>query len=427
MDVDLKDEEPAKTLYSLSRYYPENTAYFYGFPAGENSNFFNAVCPWKEELVAARPLTCAGDNLKVVTFSASIDPEIWHLMTEILQIHLVNKDSVIPFPVEINADLYQEERNKAIRFSLLEMIKDEKFVMAQPYMNGGLNSRYLIPSEIAISMNDKIDRDLYIPEKYLPERYQFFENGAEFVKDQTIPPLPCVVKVSSSSAGDGVKICHTREDFEKAKKEFAHLSVKILTEKYIDSIYNLGLQFGISADGKLIEIIGHNEQLIDADGGYLGGLINPSNDIPVLEKIKRILYEEIFPNVQKLKWFGVGGIDILVDKRGNPYIIDPNFRMTAATTCLFAVKNGELKRPLVSFMGEFKGTHEDFLKKIVPIARNSDNALLKIIALTKRPNSYGMNAGILFDDYRNLQKTVCYLRDLGIEGGALDRIANLKA
>lgn len=418
----------ANAAYSLSRYYPKNVTYFYGFPAGENSNFFNLVSPWKEELVSARPLTCAGGNMKVITFSASVNPEIWQLMTEELRIPLIDRSRIITFPAEINAGLNEDERNKEIRSALMEMVKNETFVMAQPYMNEGLNSRYLIDSEVAISLNDKVNRPLYTPEKYLPEKYQLFASGAEFVQDQTTPPLPCVVKVSSSSAGDGVRICHTKEDFEKAKVDFAPLKVRILTEKFIKSIYNLGIQFGISQDGKKIEIIGYNEQLIDAEGGYLGGAIDPSKKIPVVDKINRILQEEILPNVQKLKWFGVGGIDILVDKKEDIFVIDPNFRMTASTSYLFASKNGALRRPLISFVGEFKGSREDFMKKIVPISKNnSENALLRIIALTKRSDSYGINGGILFDNYKNLKKAAKHLKDLGIEGGALDRIINSKA
>ncbi len=423
------DSEPPsnKTTYSLSRYYAKGTTYFYGFPAGEHSNFFNLVSPWKEELVAARPLVCAGDDLKVVTFATSVDPEIWEMMTENLQIPLIDKNKILAFPAEINPDLHQEKRNEAIRKALLEMVKTGKFVMAQPYMNGGLDSQYLIDSETAIRLNDKINRYLYTPEKYLPEKYQLFSSGIEFAKDKTIPPLPCVVKVSSSSAGDGVRICHTKEDFEKAKKDFAKLKVKVLTEEYIKSVYNFGIQFGISADGKKMEIIGHNEQFIDKQGGYLGGVVNPSKKIPVIKKIYRVLEEEILPNVKKLGWFGVGGMDILVDKKENIFIIDPNFRMTASTSYLMMSKNTKDKCPLISFVGEFKGTKKDFLKKIAPLANNNcNNPLLKIIALTKKPHSYGMNAGILFENYKELQKTAKHLKQLGIEGGALNRIVDSK-
>ncbi len=425
------DSEPpsAKNVtYSLSRYYPKETIYFYGFPAGENSNFFNMVPPWKEELVAARPLTCAGDALHVVTFATSIDPEIRQIMTESIGVRLIDKSKILAFPEKVNSSLHEHERNEAIRGALLSMITtNNKFVMAQPYMNGGLNQRYLIPSEVAIALNDKINRYLYTPEKYLPERYQLFQNGQEFAEDTTTPPIPCVVKVSSSSSGDGVRICFTKADFEQTKKDFALIKVKIMTEKYIESIYNLGIQFGISHDGTKIEIIGHNEQFIDESGSYMGGVIDPYKKISILPKISQFLKTEILPKIQKLNWFGVGGIDILVDKNEDFFVIDPNLRMTAATSYLFFAKNGELKKPLISFMGEFQGSKEDFLRKIVPLAKeNTPNQMLKVVALTKRPQSYGINAGIFFDDCEDLVKKALQLKALGMVGKSLDRIITSK-
>lgn len=418
------DDEPGGKD-SLSNYYPEGTIYFYGFPAGENSNFYNLVPPWKEELVAARPLICAGDNLRVVTFPTTLDQEIWQLMTEYLQVPLIDKKRILPFPTEVTSDLVTEKRNNAVRSSLLEMIKDDKFVMAQPYINGGLKDRYLIDPELSISLNDKINRSLYISNKYLPEQYQIFPNGQEFAEDKTIPPLPCVVKVSSSSAGDGVRMCFTKEEFEKAKKEFADLKVKIFSEKYIESVLNLGIQFGITPDGGKIEIIGNNEQFIDAQGSYIGGVISPGKKIPALEKIYKVLLEEILPKVYKLGWFGVGGIDVLVDKKGGIFFIDPNFRMTAATSYIFLNKNGQIPFSLISFGGEFKGSKDDFIKKIVPLAKeNSSNQILKVVALTKRPNSYGINAGIFFSNNKDLKKNAKKLIELGVEGATLDRIIN---
>src|SRR5689334_20798405 len=61
---------------SLSYYFPEGTQYFYGYPAGESGTFINLVPPEAEELVAARPLSCAGSNVTIVCFAATHDEAI---------------------------------------------------------------------------------------------------------------------------------------------------------------------------------------------------------------------------------------------------------------------------------------------------------------------------------------------------------------
>lgn len=419
------DEPPSALEFSLSRYYPPGTVYFYGFPIGESSHFYNLVPPWKEELVAARPLVCAGNQMEVITFATSLDPDIWEIMTERLGISLLKKENVISFPPEINTEMEGDLRNKSLKETLFEMTVNRKLVMAQPFLHGEINTRYLIDSKIAISMNDKAKRFLYTPEKYLPAQYQNFANGQEFTENDDIPPLPCVVKVASSSAGDGVRICSTKDEFLKAKKDFASLKVRIITEEFIDSVYNFGVQFGIPYDDREIEIIGFNEQLIDKCGGYIGGMIDPNKKIPVLEKIYKVLLEEILPLVKKQNWFGVGGVDILVDKNNDIFLVDPNFRATAATSFLFLNKNKKISKSMVSFIGEFKGTKEDFIKKIVPIAKEDEkNSFLKVVALSKKADSFGINAGILFGDFKELKGVAQHLKELGIEGRALDRVAS---
>ena len=55
---------------TLSTYFPAGTRFFYGYPAGEDSGFLNRVGPEIEELVAARPICCAGRDVFIVNFAA---------------------------------------------------------------------------------------------------------------------------------------------------------------------------------------------------------------------------------------------------------------------------------------------------------------------------------------------------------------------
>ncbi|MFA5948529.1 MAG: ATP-grasp domain-containing protein [Candidatus Gracilibacteria bacterium] len=418
---------PSSISCSLSKYYPKGTIYFYGFPAGENSSFFNQVTPWKEELVAARPLTCAGEHVKAIAFNTSLDNDIWKIMTEELGIQLINKNQVIALPDKITETVEGSKRNFAIKKAIREKISNKKLVMAQPYLQSEINEQYLIDSKLAIGMNDKSNIKLYIDAKHFPERYQIYTNGKKFEESKIIPPLPCVVKVASSSSGDGVRICNTKEQFRKAQKDFSALKVKIFTEKFITSIFNLGIQFGIQANNGAIDIIGHNEQLVDGNGSYLGGVVNSYKKYPSIEKIYKLLQEEILPRVQKMGWFGVGGLDVLIDEKEDLFFIDPNFRMTAATSYLLMHKNGLIKYPTISFMGEFKGSQEELIRKICPLGKeNSRNQMMKVIAITKRKESFGINAGIFFENISELKKNALHLQKLGITAGTLDRIVTSK-
>ena len=120
--------------------------------------------------------------------------------------------------------------------------------MAQPFLDEQLISKYQIPPAVAIWCNDKKNMPLYIDSEYLPTRFAVFEGGKAFVESTTTLPLPCVVKVSSSAGGDGVRICRTPLMLSAAKKRFQHIQGTIFIEQYIHASCNIGVQFGIPFD-----------------------------------------------------------------------------------------------------------------------------------------------------------------------------------
>lgn len=408
----------------LSKYYPKGTVYFYSFPSGEDSNFFNLVPSWKEELVAARPLICAGKDVRVMAFATTFAPKTWNLVTEELGVPLISRENVISLPPEINAALAGPERNKIVKSSLKNLVTPGSLVMTQPFLDLALHDTYQLPPDLIINLNDKYNRDLYIPQKNLPKKYASFGNGQEFVDFVDVPVFPCVVKVTSSSSGDGVRICRNEADLASAKKTFGAIRGKIVIEEFIQAIHNLGIQFGIPHDKtKPIEIIGHNEQLTTDQGDYLGGVVNPHLSIEALDKIHELLLKEALPKVRAMGWYGVGGIDVLINSDNNFYFIDPNFRMTAAFTYVYLVRNKKIDKPIVSFTGIFHGSRDEFLSKIGKFAKSgSQDQMMSVIALTHEDNTYRFNAGMFFDQQETVKENVRNLLDLGIESTVLDRI-----
>src|SRR3989339_1730573 len=205
--------------FTLSKYFPKGTEYFYSFPAVGDTSFFNRVPPFKEELVAARPLVCAGKNVKVITFYSTTEFIVWRLLNE-LNIKISPPENIIVFPKNITSELNGKKRNKLIKEALSSFSSKGKLIMAQPLVSDKIANKYLIPPEVAIWCNDKKNITHYIDTKYLPKRYKIFSNGKLFFEDGLVFPFPCVVKVSSSSSGDGVRICRSQADLNKARKKF---------------------------------------------------------------------------------------------------------------------------------------------------------------------------------------------------------------
>ncbi len=128
MSIFTKEKISAADRFTLSNYLPPNTTYFYGFPAGEDSNFFNTVHPWKEELVAARPLVCAGQHVKVLTFGATNKSAFG--------------DNVIYFPPNISELVEGQERNQMIKSAIKDLVPKKSLIMAQPYLDESLREYF---------------------------------------------------------------------------------------------------------------------------------------------------------------------------------------------------------------------------------------------------------------------------------------------
>lgn len=424
-----KQEDPLPTLdpglYSLSRYYPAGTLYFYSFPAGEESGFFNGVPTWVEELVAARPLLVAGPDVKVLTFQSVYCPEVLKLLSE-MGVEPLQAPHVMVMPSDITANVAGRDRNQKVKEALKSLNNRGSLVMAQPFLDEELKSAFAIAPELTVWLNDKENLSDYVPKKNLPAEYFHFFSGKEFSASVEDLPLPCVVKVTSSSAGDGVRICHKPEDLASARDAFGNLDGHIMVYQFVHAVRNYCIQFGIPADPtKEIDIIGFNEQVIGKCGEFLGGVVTPDFDRPELQDLFTLLKETILPKVRAKGWYGVGGLDVLVTKNGRSYFIDPNFRMTATFVFVCQVRNKQIKKSLLGFTGMFKGEEKDFREKILPIARlGTPQQLMNVASLSYKDGVYRFNAAVVFDENNPKEKVAKQLLDLGIQSTTLLCLVN---
>lgn len=408
-------------MLSLSKFFQPGTEYFYSFPAGEDSLFFNQVPAWKEELVAARPLVCAGDRVKAIVFAATTEPGTWRLL-ERLALPMISSEHIITLPEHITTQVTGKRRNKLVKKALREVATPGRLIMSQPFLDPDVASLYQINPELSVWCNDKKNLPAYIPEEHLPQRYGTFPDGESFFQHAEFL-LPCVVKVSSSSSGDGVRICKTAAAIDAAKRKFRKISGTIIIEECIDFLHNIGIQFGIPYDSsRPIEIIGVNEQMTTPAGEYIGAIVDESRQIPFIERINAFIAEHILPNIRARGWHGIGGLDVLIGENGRFYFIDCNFRMTAITPYLCLLKNGLIRQPIATFTGSFAGTESDFMERILPLSdRQNPEQLMQIITLNRHKEAYNFNAALYFPDRTQLPRMAAELLAHGVDSSVLRR------
>lgn len=415
---------------SLSSYFPEGTHYFYGYPTGEDSHFLNKVPPEIDELVAARARSCAGPKVSVVSFASTSDQCIDRELLEILAIPETPKDRTDLLPKSIDSSLTGKARNEAIMMALSESIAPRSLVMAQPFASKKVEMLYEIAPEITIWLNDKSNMSEYIRADMMPARFAEYDSGARFAADASLYErteiIPCVVKVSSSSSGDGVYICHSLTELKAAQAAVVTIDVSVLVEQFVETAKNYAIHFGIPHDrNKQIDIIGFNEQLTTNDGEFLGGIITDDDFPAELRAVKDYLLSDVLPAVRAKGWYGIGGYDVIVDPSGAAYLIDGNFRMTGMSAYHFLMANDVIHKPMVSFAGSFVGTREAFEKAIIPFAgKDSKERTVQLIALSRHGERWDFNGALMYASHTCLSRSI---DDLLLAGVMSQALAQLKS
>ncbi len=152
-----------ETELSLSRYFPRGTNYFYGYPSGDASGFFNRVPPTVEELVSARPLVCAGSGVNVITFADTMRADVHHMIEHQFGSPRVNKRQTRVLPKRINEKMIGSNRNDQVKNSLKQLVLPGTLVMAQPFLDDDMKHLYQISPKLTNWLNDKKHMESFIP------------------------------------------------------------------------------------------------------------------------------------------------------------------------------------------------------------------------------------------------------------------------
>ncbi len=406
-------------MLTLSNYLPKDTEYFYSYPLGDTIFFYNAGDPVADELISARLLACAGKRIKVVVYNSTIKHKSLELLRENSDISFIPKKQIIVLPETINERTKAVKKNELITEALVKQTTTRDLIMAQPILDDRLVNEYQIDPKLSIWLNDKKNLDQYVDSGFLPKRYGQFRNGEDFFTSPLKIPVPCVVKISASSSGEGIRICLNRQDFKKAKRDFRKRAGTLFVEEYISYLHNFGFQFGIPFDKKKkSHIIGYNHQVTAADGEFLGGFIFKGYKVKKVQKIKRFIVREILPKIRAMGWYGVGGLDVLLTAKGKFYIIDSNFRTTGMTAYIFLTRNKLITKSMVSFTAIWRGSQAEFEKNVLSINKGEDKKLV-IVSLSKKGSEYRFNGALLFEDREEVSRLAIDLIGKGIKSEVL--------
>ena len=408
------DLKLSNTNKSLSDFFPKGTFYFYGYPTGLESNFLNSVPPHIEELVAARSIVCSGDYVNPVYFYSTSAEKLGKNICDKLRITSVSSKQSLIIPGNISSNVTGRERNESLKKFLTSSFKEKKLVMAQPFLDDDFSKVCLIDPKITNWLNDKSNLNKILPKNFLPQRYLLAKNGNELHEKISELLIPCVIKVTSSSAGDGVYICESKSDLLNAVNKLKSLDETIAVDQYIYAVKNYGLQFGLSYTGQST-IVGVSEQITSDKGEFIGG--TTLNEIPIeMSEISQYIMGTLLPYVYSLGWFGIGCIDVLVDEYGKSFAIDPNFRMTGMSTALLTRKKGCTSLSFIMSCDENSENSLNLLSKYIM------NGNIKVLALNQFNNKWNMNVVVYFKNESLKNKILKELKIVGFESELINKI-----
>ncbi|MBL0846741.1 MULTISPECIES: ATP-grasp domain-containing protein [Mammaliicoccus] len=235
--------------------------------------------------------------------------------------------------VEIPKNLYTFNDRESYEHLINQITNDNKKIFFQ-YIHGEQLCKgedYAVYKPRFIDLNNKAKIAQWTSGKYLPKREIVERN--EFDEKIKHWKLPLVIKPGDelpTAGGYGVMICYNEDDLNKAIARIKEASdtKSIIIEQFIEEVDNYCVQY-VYSEKTGIQYIGAVKQLTDEYGFYNGN----TNSTEVPQKVIDAGYE-IMKNGVEYGYKGVSGFDLLIDKDGQVFAIDLNFRQNGSTSML---------------------------------------------------------------------------------------------
>ncbi|WP_436855826.1 L-aspartate--L-methionine ligase LdmS [Staphylococcus caeli] len=213
-------------------------------------------------------------------------------------------------------------------------IEEDKKIYFQ-YIHGDdilTKDYYALDKDVFVALNNKARIPEWTNNQYLPKREVVAIN--DFADAVSSWEFPFVLKPGDdlpTAGGYGVMICYNEADLTKAKQRIDNAKDQtdtMIIEQKIEAVANYCVQYAYS-EQEGIRYIGTSDQITDAYGYYSGN--ENAKDVP--DKVIQAGHEIMEIGVSK-GYFGVAGFDLLLDKHGDVFAIDLNFRQNGSTSML---------------------------------------------------------------------------------------------
>jgi hypothetical protein len=215
---------------------------------------------------------------------------------------------------------------------------------------------------------------------------------------------PCVVKVNHSMGSRGIFLVRNDEEQEEVLKLIAETGKPsyVVTE-FIDIERNLAAHFFIHPSGD-ITWFGSSENLLDKDGGWSAdSTIRCPQEQDELRELMAPYVQEVVQYCVSRGYWGACGIDVLVDSKGQGFVVDVNPRVTGTCPALMAFSKLNELDPTRFTVGTFRrskqyafaGSAEELLQAVEEFNRAHDDTRVLIFSLyEKKQGCTLMNIGV---------------------------------
>ena len=148
---------------------------------------------------------------------------------------------------------------------------------------------------------------------------------------------PCIAKISHGYAGLGNFVLKNSHDEQRMNDWLQDRwpDAEVVYNSIIkDVVGDFGVQFYLAKDGA-VRWLGLTQQNFEESGKWCGGTYSIGSQLPLMDRFHPIIVS-VAKYLADQGYFGVVGIDILVDGQGESFLVDVNPRLTGITPFLMA-------------------------------------------------------------------------------------------
>lgn len=314
---------------------------------------------------------------------------------------------VIVPPQSLLVDYWRD--HFGFRYNQLEMMDCSTYLDDLNESDRGIRAITLFPFDHLLPQKHAVSPDTHyrllskatLAELGVPcPNYQTYRVDQTSLEQILLPSqFPYLIKTSHGLSGEGTYIIRSYSDLNYCLEELKkYLKIKLLETIIISEfvkheVNNYCIQFYVNKQGD-ISLVGVTQQLVSAEGNYLGGLIDYTDD---LNRFSDII-ATVGNYAHQQGYFGVIGVDVLEDRDRQLYAIDANFRINGSTPlCLQRHELLKCNKAIAKYSSDYRmeGTLDSILTSLKPELERKDFLILSALEKVKYGKIYTEIYGIV--------------------------------